>query len=112
MHRKTIRHYHEPGHLHELTFSCYQRRPLLNAERLPLLARSIDSACAELSLDLVAFVFMPEHVHLLVSLRNPALSIGLFLARIKQPFSKQVHQALKIEDETLLKTLYVRERPG
>ncbi len=28
-HRKTIKHYHEPGDFHELTFSCYRRMPLL-----------------------------------------------------------------------------------
>ena len=28
-HRKTVRHFHEVGHLHELTFSCYRRLPLL-----------------------------------------------------------------------------------
>lgn len=28
-HRKTIKQFHEPGHLHELTFSCYRRLPLL-----------------------------------------------------------------------------------
>src|SRR5713226_1926649 len=28
-HRKTVKHYHEPGDLHELTFSCYERRQLL-----------------------------------------------------------------------------------
>jgi hypothetical protein len=28
-HRKTVRHFEEPGHLHELTFSCYRRMPLL-----------------------------------------------------------------------------------
>ena len=28
-HRKRVRHYNEPGHCHELTFSCYRRMPLL-----------------------------------------------------------------------------------
>ena len=28
-HRKTVRRFHEPGDLHELTFSCYRRMPLL-----------------------------------------------------------------------------------
>ena len=23
-HRKTVRHFHDAGHLHELTFSCYR----------------------------------------------------------------------------------------
>jgi hypothetical protein len=26
-HRKRIRHYHAPGHIHERTFSCYHRWP-------------------------------------------------------------------------------------
>ena len=28
-HRKLVKHYHEPGDFHELTFSCYKRTPLL-----------------------------------------------------------------------------------
>ncbi len=28
-HRKRVKHFHEPGDLHELTFSCYRRLPLL-----------------------------------------------------------------------------------
>ena len=28
-HRKRVRHFHEAGHCHELTFSCYRRMPLL-----------------------------------------------------------------------------------
>ena len=27
--RKLVKHYHEPGDLHELTFSCFQRMQLL-----------------------------------------------------------------------------------
>jgi putative transposase len=66
-HRKTVRHFEEPGHLHELTFSCYQRMPLLtNDDWRVKLARSIDEANAESAVELAAFVFMPEHVHLLV----------------------------------------------
>ena len=46
--RKTVRHFHEVGHLHELTFSCSRRMPLLtnNAWRekhgnLPALAEPV-----------------------------------------------------------------------
>ena len=28
-HRKKVRHYDDPAHCHELTFSCYKRWPLL-----------------------------------------------------------------------------------
>ncbi len=34
-HRKRVRHFDEPGHVHELTFSCYERRPLLVDDHQP-----------------------------------------------------------------------------
>ena len=85
-HRKRIRHYHEPGHLHELTFSCYERQPLLtNNAWLPKLSECIDDAGSETAIELVAFVFMPEHIHLLMNPTYPEPDIGFYLARIKQP---------------------------
>ena len=66
-HRKKVRHFHNPGDLHEFTFSCYHRLPLLtNDTWRTILSRHIDEANREESIDLVAFVYMPEHVHLLV----------------------------------------------
>jgi hypothetical protein len=57
-HRKTVRHFHEVGHLHELTFSCYQRMPLLtNDTWREKLARCIESAGKETAFDLVGFRF-------------------------------------------------------
>src|SRR5688572_28846270 len=45
-HRKRIRHFHEPGEIHELSFSCYRRLPLLtNNSRRTILSRSIDESC-------------------------------------------------------------------
>ena len=35
-HRKRIRHIEGLGHVHELTFSCYRRRPLLHPVRRQL----------------------------------------------------------------------------
>src|SRR5580658_10234898 len=90
-HRKTIRHFHDPGHLHELTFSCFHRLPLLtNDAWRRLLARCLDAAAEETQSRLVSFVFMPEHVHLLIDPVNVDCSISRFLARVKQPFSQQV----------------------
>ena len=66
-HRKRVKHVDEPGHVHELTFSCYQRRPLLRSDTWTTwLGESIDRAASRHGFALVAFVFMPEHVHLLV----------------------------------------------
>jgi putative transposase len=112
-HRKTVRHFHEVGHLHELTFSCYQRMPLLtNDTWRERLARCIESAGKETAFELVGFVFMPEHVHLIIYPTTPSPSISYYLARIKQPFSKQIKNVLAERNSRLLSKLTVLERPG
>jgi putative transposase len=112
-HRKLVKHYHEPGDLHELTFSCYHQLPLLtNDSWREQLARSLDEAGKECELQLAAFVFMPEHVHLLVVPTGSDPAIDRYLARIKQPFSKWVKQLLLDSKSTLLDRLTVQERPG
>src|SRR5262245_33144976 len=112
-HRKRIRHYHEPGDIHELTFSCYRRRPLLsNNPWHAKLSKCIDAACADLECYLAAFVYMPEHVHLLIWGIRTKEEISDFLSRVKQPLSAQVHADLQAANSPLLKRLTVRERPG
>ena len=56
------------GHLHFITCSCYQRRPLLGAARarnrfVEILGQVRD----RYGFALVGYVVMPEHVHLLIS---------------------------------------------
>ena len=110
---KQIKHFHEPGDFHELTFSCYQRMALLTDDDWRrMLSRCVDQACEEASFDLIAFVFMPEHVHLLVYPTLPEPDIGRFLARLKQPFSKEIKGILVDAHSSLLGRLTVRERPG
>jgi len=108
-----VRHFHEVGHLHELTFSCYRRMPLLtNDTWREKLARCVEAAGKESAIELVGFVFMPEHVHLLVYPTAPNPSISRYLARIKQPFSKQIKDVLAERGSRLLSRLMVLERPG
>jgi putative transposase len=112
-HRKTVRRFHEPGDLHELTFSCYRRKPLLTDDDLQLqLAESLDRAMIGQSCRLVAYVFMPEHVHLLVHPKSHEARIDLLLKAIKAPFSRRVKRQLEEADSPLLDELIVRERPG
>jgi putative transposase len=112
-HRKRVKHFHEPGDVHELTFSCYRRLQLLtnNAWR-GYLARAIDDACAELGCTLAAFVVMPEHVHLLIFGFQDADQVSVFLRQVKQPCSARVHADLTQTRSPLLKRLLIRERPG
>ena len=76
------------------------------------LARLIDAACLEAEFDLTAFVFMPEHIHLLIYPKPENPRIGTFLARFKQPFSKYVKEILIAKQSNLLSDLTVHQRPG
>jgi len=110
--RKRVKHFHEPGDLHELTFSCHDQRPLLtNDHWLHLLAKAVDAALANHKFHLHAFVFMPEHVHLLVYPCGEP-DIGAFLKAIKRPVSFRIKQELAATNRQLLDELTVQERPG
>ncbi len=112
-HRKTIRHFHEPGDLHELTFSCYRRMPLLtNDVWRGMLCRSIDKAIVRWNFRLVAFVLMPEHVHVLVYPTTHHVEIAHLLSAIKQPYSVQIKNLLIASGSDLVNRLTVKERPG
>jgi putative transposase len=112
-HRKLVRHYHDLSHCHELTFSCYQRRPLLtNHHWRTLLSESLDRAMLRHDYHLTAFVFMPEHVHLLVFPGQQASTIDALLRAIKRPVSSRVKRHLESSNSPLLKSLTIRQRPG
>jgi putative transposase len=112
-HRKRVRHYNEPGDCHELTFSCYRRMPLLtNDVWREMLSRSIDRAMDRHSFSLVAFAYMPEHVHLLVYPRDPSCEVESLLYAIKRPYSFTIKQILIKAKSLLLARLTVQERPG
>ncbi len=65
--RRKRRTYNDAGHALALTFSCYRKYKFLAAERACLwLAESIEAARMDLDFDLWAYVFMPDHVHLII----------------------------------------------
>jgi putative transposase len=87
--------------------------PLLaNDDWRGMLAESLDRAMAGQSCRLIAYVFMPEHVHLLVQPTAHLARIDLLLKAIKGPFSSRVKRRLEETESSLLLELTVRERPG
>ena len=111
-HRKRVKHYHEPGDFHEFTFSCFHRRPLLtNNTWRTYLSESINVVCDPSLFRLIAFAYMPEHVHLLIYPLENKPDLGRLLALIKQPTSRRVKQDLIDNRSRLLKQLTVQERP-
>lgn len=112
-HRKQVKHFNEPGDAHLLTFSCYRREALLLKFGWPaLFSESVDRALLKHSFGLTAFVYMPEHVHLLVFPRVEAYDISRLLFAIKRPFSFRVKQDLMARQHPLLEPLTIRDRPN
>ena len=112
-HRKRLQHYNEPGHLHFMTFSCYRRLPLLTNNLFRTwLAHALNTALLTHEIQLSGFVFMPEHVHLLVWPQQESYSIAAFQQSLKRPFSARVKKHLLESKSSLLDTLTIQERPG
>jgi putative transposase len=89
--RKLLKLYNDPGHAHFLTFSCYRRRPYLSIDLTRnWLADSLTTACGKHNFELWAYVFMPEHVHLLTKPRQESYSVGGFLRSVKFGVSHRV----------------------
>ncbi len=112
-HRKTVKHFDLPGQAHELTFSCYRRMPLLAIEGVrPLLSDCVDRAMIRHRFRLLSFVFMQEHVHLLVFPQPQASKIDRLLNAIKRPLSFRVKQRLQEGQSPWLGRLIIRQRHG
>jgi putative transposase len=76
------------GDLHFITFCCYQRRGLLGAVRARNLASQILGEVRDkYRFALVGYVFMPEHVHLLIResrTASPAKVVQVFKQRLSR----------------------------
>lgn len=77
-----------------------------------MLSTAIDRACHRHGYQLASFVFMPEHVHLIVWPAESASTIDHLLRGIKRPFSYRVKQLLVQGRSKLLEQLTIRQRPG
>ncbi len=112
-HRKRVRHRHDLGHCHELTFSCFRRLPLLTNDLWRReLCLAIDRAAIQHGWALTAFVLMSEHVHLLIYPTHAEARVDQLLFAIKRPFSFRIKQYLLNSHSPLIDELTVRQRPG
>ena len=113
LHYKRVKHFDTPAHLHFLTFSCFKRQPLLTNDLWRgWLVESIRTACTKYTLGLWAYVFMPEHVHLLLQPLKDEYSVSEWLKSIKNSLAKRVISDLQKQQSPLLENLKIEERPG
>ena len=85
--------YHEEGHVHLLTFSCYKRLWLFKGEPFySLFLDYLDKARVRFNFLLYAYVIMPNHVHLVIYPLEK-VDIAKILHSIKRPFA---HKAIPL----------------
>ncbi len=91
VHRKIRRRFDIPHHARFLTFSCYKRHTLFANDRIKnaFVAHLIKTR-EETRFRLLAWVVMPEHVHLLIEPRLPAFPVAVVLSRLKGGFANRV----------------------
>ena len=131
MHRKRVKHFDEAGHVHELTFSTYKRQPvLLQRGVAELVLASLKAATDRGLLDVIAFVVMPEHVHVLVlpsehvdeeasPVHKPPVApeagvvpVARILRAVKRPSSFRVKRLWECDRPELVEWFTLLERPG
>jgi REP-associated tyrosine transposase len=111
--RKKVKRYNIAGHVHSLTFSCYRRARLFDAEVFRnMMIESLVAAKQKHAYYLLAFVIMPEHVHLLVSPHRTEYNISGFLQGVKQPVARKAGIWLRKNNVKLLEQLQCFSKGG
>lgn len=110
---KTCRRFNDPGHAHELTFTCFRGLPLLSRDRSRLwLIDAIARARERHAFDLWAYVIMPEHVHLIVCPRRDDYDVSRILTAIKWPVSRWALDYLRSHAPSWIERLTDRQPNG
>jgi len=111
--RKRIKHFEQERHVHELTFSCAERRPLLSNDTWrSWFCDGLGAACDRNSFLLLAYVLMPDHVHLLVYPVTSESRVAKLLTDTKRSFSRRIKRHLTNTQSSTLQRLTVREQSG
>lgn len=95
-----LHRYDEPGHIHFLTISCYRRLQFFRHDNVKqVFVDGMHHTRAKLEIRWIAYVIMPEHVHLLVFPmvpgRDSPIAISSVLQHLKQYVGRHGKQALR-----------------
>ena len=85
-----LKRYQQEGDDHFITFSCYHRRPYLNtSSSKDIFLDSLERTRRHYQFDVLGYVAMPEHVHLLVS-EPPVAPLSKALQALKISVSRRL----------------------
>lgn len=100
-----LRHYDGYGTARFITFSCYQRWQLIIRDDIRLaILRQVDVVRIKFQFKLLAYVLMPEHVHLVLHPKEPT-AIGKVIGQIKSLAARQIVEILQSENNPVLRKL-------
>jgi len=100
-----------PVHLRFLTFSCYHRMPLLNSDAIKdAFVENLLRAKKTTHFRLLAWVIMPDHVHMIIEPNLPDNPVAMVLSDLKGPFGNRILRTWKLRDPQMLKQ--VTDRRG
>ncbi len=89
--RKQLKRFEHPNHARFVTFSTYQRLPLLSNDRIKqCFVDHLQGAKQRFGFHLYAWVVMPEHVHLLMWPRVEEAPLSVVLRDLKREFAREV----------------------
>ncbi len=85
-----LKRFHETGHLHFITFSCYRRRRKLDTpDSRRVFERALEQVRRQYGFFVTGYVVMPEHVHMLMSEPEQAL-LSHAIQSLKQAVSRRL----------------------
>ena len=100
--------------VHFVTFSCDGRRPYLGpATAKDLFLESLRSLSQKYEVEIIGYVVMPEHVHLLIAIPKE-IALGTFIQALKVSVAKRRSQRPfwlpRYYDFNVLTTAKIREK--
>ena len=102
-----LKHYDHDGRARFVTFVIHRRIPLLTNDPVrQIVADCIDRMRQMYSFRLIAYVIMPEHVHLVISPAEKTL-ICLLIGEIKRLSARQIHRIFVENEADVLRRLTV-----
>jgi putative transposase len=101
-----LKHFDGLGSVRFITFSTYRREPILLDERLcRILLLQIQSARRKYRFQLLAYVIMPEHVHLLIHPPDD-VKIGRVVGEIKSLTAREYFAAARKSSSGVTRILW------
>ena len=99
-----VKHFDIPNHARFLTYPCYKRFPLLDDPAIrDLYVAQLQQQSVRLEFEMIAYVVMPEHVHLIVVPLDGR--IERVLRGVKQGFARDMLARMRDEGDELLSSL-------